>query len=239
MAELLKVRIDDLSREEARKKVEHFLHSGENHSIFTPNPEMIVLATRDHAFRDILNASDLNICDGKGTHIYSGVKERIPGSDFVSDVCDIAMKEKKSVYFLGSGSDEVLQKTREVLLTKFPHLEIVGWNKGPMLNKKGEGDSELVIDDIIRRAPDILFVAFGHGKQEYWINNHLHEFPSVRVAMGVGGAFDFISGNIRRAPQWMKSLGLEWLWRLILQPRRIGRIFTALIIFPYLCSRSR
>ena len=87
---------------------------------------------------------------------------------------------------------------------------------------------------IQQAAPDILFVALGHPKQEKWIAAHLKELPSVKLAMGVGGAFDYISGVVPRAPQWMRGCGLEWLFRLIYEPRRIGRIFRAVVVFPWM-----
>ena len=81
--------------------------------------------------------------------------------------------------------------------------------------------------------PDILFVAFGHGKQEKWIYENLKDLPGVKVAMGVGGAFDFVSGNKKRAPKWMRVIGLEWLYRLIHEPNNLGRIWKATVIFIY------
>ena len=81
--------------------------------------------------------------------------------------------------------------------------------------------------------PDILAVGFGHGKQEKWIADHLTTLP-VHIAMGVGGSFAFLSGRIPRAPKWMRLIGLEWVWRLVREPSRIGRIFRATVVFPVL-----
>ena len=86
--------------------------------------------------------------------------------------------------------------------------------------------------------PDILFVAFGHGKQEKWINEYLRDLPSVKIAMGVGGAFDYLSGQTSRAPLWMRKIGLEWLYRLIREPKRLKRIWRAVIIFPIYFVKS-
>ena len=95
------------------------------------------------------------------------------------------------------------------------------------------------MEKIREEAPDILLIALGHGKQEKWIAAHLPELPSVKVAMGVGGAFDFIAGRVLRAPRILRRLGLEWLWRLILQPSRLPRIWRAVIKFPILVLRAK
>ena len=84
-----------------------------------------------------------------------------------------------------------------------------------------------------------MFVAFGHGKQEKWIAQNLRDLPSVKIAMGVGGAFDFISGHVKRAPKFMRRIGLEWVWRLILQPCRVGRILKATIVFLFMLYRTQ
>ena len=93
------------------------------------------------------------------------------------------------------------------------------------------------IAEIRRTRPEILFVAFGHGKQEEWIVQHLRDMPFVRVAMGIGGSFDFIAGRANRAPRFLRNAGLEWLWRLFTQPWRLRRIADAVFVFPWLVFR--
>jgi N-acetylglucosaminyldiphosphoundecaprenol N-acetyl-beta-D-mannosaminyltransferase len=87
--------------------------------------------------------------------------------------------------------------------------------------------------------PDVLFVAFGMGKQEKWINENLRKLPSVKIVMGVGGAFDYISGVISRAPLFLRRIGLEWLYRLARQPSRIKRIFNATVVFAYFLIKNK
>jgi N-acetylglucosaminyldiphosphoundecaprenol N-acetyl-beta-D-mannosaminyltransferase len=87
-------------------------------------------------------------------------------------------------------------------------------------------------------SPDILFVALGAPKQERWIFENLNKLESVKLAMGVGGAFDFLSGKTKRAPLWMRKIGLEWFWRLIIEPRRVKRIIDAVIVFPVIFAYS-
>jgi len=233
--DILDVRIDTVSKLQALEKVRAFFRGNEQHMIFTPNPEMIVEAQKDTYFKEILNKSSLNICDGKGIQLVSKEKvERIPGIDFMLLVCELAEQEGKSIYLLGSGSERVVLKAKENIGQRFPQLKIVGAHKGPSLTAQGipsEIENDAVMEDIILHAPDILFVAFGHGKQEKWIYEFLPQLPSVHVAMGVGGAFDYISKKVKRAPRFVQKLGFEWLWRLFRQPSRFFRIWNATIKF--------
>ncbi len=243
---ILGVRIDTISKTEALQRVGNFLNSSEPHFIFTPNPEMLVKATKDLYFKEILNKGDLNLCDARGLQLVIKKKvERIPGVDFMQDVAGLAEKNGLTIYLLGSQNDEVVLKTTERLKILFPALKIVGAHKGPALREKenfipknGEnsleiavGEQKALLDDIRQAAPSIIFVAFGMGKQEKWIYENAAFLPSVRVFMGVGGSFDFISQKVKRAPCWMRKIGLEWVYRLWQEPRRILRIKNATVLF--------
>lgn len=240
---ILNVRIDNLAKNEALAKAREFLHSSAQHLIFTPNPEMLVEAQTDPYFQEVLNKGSLNLCDGKGIQLVAKEKiERIPGVDFMIDLCKLAEKEGKSVYLFGSGKKEVVEKCKQNLEQKFPHLKIAGIHPGITLTTLQSGQlaydsnqNDELLNYLILTSPDILFVAFGHTKQEKWMYENLPHLPSVRIAMGVGGAFDYISGKVKRAPPWMRSLGLEWLYRVIKEPWRIKRIWNATVIF-YLTS---
>ncbi len=240
---ILGVRVDSVDKSSALSKVADFLASGEGNMVFTPNPEMLVDAQKDAYFKEVLNAGDLNLCDGKGiTLVAKEAFERIPGVDFMVDMCGLAAEKNKSVYLLGSGSNEVLKECKHALLEKFPNLKIVGMHPGIQISNDFTFDTEkndALIDDIILSAPDILFVAFGHKKQEKWIYGFLPDLPSVRVAMGVGGSFDFISGKVKRAPEIFRRLGLEWLYRLIREPRRIKRIWKATVVFLFYYFKNK
>jgi N-acetylglucosaminyldiphosphoundecaprenol N-acetyl-beta-D-mannosaminyltransferase len=158
----------------------------------------------------------------------------------MQEICALAQKQGKTVYLLGSGFDVVVRGCREKLLQKFPDLRIVGVHKGPQIQERvNEDENDAVLEDIIMTAPDILFVAFGHIKQEKWIYEFLPDLPSVRVAMGVGGSFDFISGKVRRAPKVFQKFGLEWLYRLVREPRRIKRIWKATVVFLFLYFKNK
>ena len=226
--------MDNLNRVEALRRVEQMLQDGRQHIITTPNPEFIVAAQKDAEFLAILNRADLALPDGAGLIwaarvLGTPLRERIAGSDFVWDIAGLAAERGYTIYLLG-GRGEVAKAAAEKLKIKNVKLKIIG-DPGPpfcILH------STFCIENIRTAAPDILLVALGHPKQEKWIAEHLTELPSVKIAMGVGGALDFIAGRVSRAPGFMRGLGLEWLWRLMLQPWRILRIFRAVIVFPAL-----
>lgn len=181
--------------------------------IVTPNPELLVMAQKDKAYANILNGAKLALPDGIGVVLASKLlgkplKQRITGVDLVENLCRRVSKQPVTVGFLGS-KPGIAELTAECLQKKYPGLKV-----------------ELVAqewsEDLNIKKVDILFVAFGSPKQEVWITKNLQNLP-VKVAVGVGGAFDFISGKIPRAPQVLQRLGLEWLFRLFIQPWRIRR----------------
>lgn len=227
--EIMGVKIDNLTFEGAIEIAEGFLRGNDAKFIVTPNPEIVLRAQKDEEFKNILNSSSLAIPDGFGLVLASklarnSLKEKIAGTDFFQQLCWICSKNGKSVFLLG-GEKGVAEKTAENLQIKFPNLKIAGW-------LDGEVDLEncwKIINDV---KPDALFVALGAPKQEKWIYENLNKIAGLKVAMAVGGAFDLVSGEIKRAPMFMRKIGIEWLWRLTIQPRRIKRIFNAVIIFP-------
>ncbi len=242
MSEILGVKIDNLDTDVAISKVRGFLYNGKQNFVFTPNPEMLVDAQADDYFRSVLNTGDLNISDGFGVSLVSGGKiKRIAGVDFTYRLCELALKENKSIFLLGSGSREVLKKASENLLKMFPKLKIVGFHPGPQIDFLMIEDKQTIvakpdsndqaIHEIIMTAPDVLLVAFGHNKQEKWIFENIKNLPSVKIAMGVGGTLDYISGTVRRAPCFVRKIGLEWLYRLLIQPSRFARIWKATAVF--------
>ena len=150
--------------------------------------------------------------------------EKITGTDLMQKIC----KElPKTPIFLLGASEEVAKKTAEILQKKYK-TNIVGTDSG---SASSSNDKNLQ-KKINASKAEIIFVAFGAPKQELWIERNLPYLETVNVAMGIGGAFNFISGEIKRAPKFMRKLGLEWLWRLGKQPGRIVRIYNAVVRFP-------
>jgi N-acetylglucosaminyldiphosphoundecaprenol N-acetyl-beta-D-mannosaminyltransferase len=256
MINSLGVNISIESKKEILKKISSFLSSpsprgrgeqgGEGHYIVTPNPEFLLAAQQDEEFFYILNKADIAVPDGVGLSLAAltmgKVLKRISGIDLIYDICQIAAEKGKSIFLLGGG-EGVAARAAKQLQKLYPNLKIVGaetglkpdeWEIKGGLWTKGEVRSKKLEVRINESNSDILFVAFGHVKQEKWIWHSLKNLPSVKIAMGVGGSFDFIAGNIKRAPKVLRMLGLEWLWRLLQEPRkRLPRIFNAVIKFPW------
>ncbi|MBI5044659.1 MAG: WecB/TagA/CpsF family glycosyltransferase [Candidatus Levybacteria bacterium] len=221
-------------------------NSKEKLFIVTPNPEMVVYASSNRQYQTTLNRAEIALCDGVGLFIAGrllgvGVKERISGVDFMKSLCEKSIKNGLSIGLLG-GRDGVAERAAKCLREKYPGLNIVfvaqEWSEEGFARAVKYQVSSIKYKEerihntkhIIRNSNiDMLFVAFGVPKQEEWIMKNLEKLP-VRLAMGVGGAFDYISGDIIRAPFFIRSVGLEWLFRLIRQPWRWRRQL-ALITF--------
>ena len=226
---ILGVKIDNLTIEEAFQKIEGFLEDGQQRYIVTPNPEFLIKAQQDREFRRILNQADLAVADGIGLIFASwflgqSLKGRITGVDLMEGICQRAVQKKWLIYLFGA-VEGVAERTVDNLKEKYPGLQVKVW----------QSDSQQEISP----RPIILFVALGAPKQEKWIVQNLEKMSLVKLAVGVGGTFDFISGQVRRAPKFLQRLGLEWLWRLFYQPWRIKRIFNAVVKFPWLILRER
>ena len=236
--EILGVEVTDASSERILEYVFTFLaEKREKMYIVTPNPEIITYAARHEGYKNVLNAAGVALCDGAGLLWASRVlgiplKERISGVDFMEKLCKESVRKTVSVGFLG-GRNNVAERTAECLKEKYPGMNVSfvaeEWSEEGFMTTEKYQDQEknkkmLNTKYLIHNTDviDILFVAFGFPKQEEWMAENLKKLP-VRVMMGVGGSFDYLSGEVRRAPKFVRSLGLEWLFRLIRQPWRLKR----------------
>lgn len=154
------------------------------------------------------------------------LSERISGVDLMWSIAKLSEQNNCSIFFLG-GFDKVGEITAKKFKTVYPELLIAGVYEGSYQ----EGDDYVIQELINKSKADVVFVAFGQVKQEKWIVRNLPNLASVKLAMGVGGSFDFVSGKAKRAPRFFQKIGLEWLWRVLLQPSRLGRIITATFRF--------
>lgn len=246
---ILGVRLAKVNLEQALKKIELFLNSDKKHSIFTPNPEICLNASRNPEYTKILNRASINIADGFGLKIGGAIlgqkiPNRITGVDLTWEILKLAAKNSHKVMLLGGGNG-IAKKAAQQIKTKFPNIQLVGAGEGLKIkyqNNKIAYNSEQnqkVVNFINTAQPDILFVAFGAPKQEFWISQNIYKLKSVKLMLGVGGTLDFISGKIKRAPTWIRQIGMEWLFRFIQEPKRLTRIINALIVFPLTCLRWR
>lgn len=222
--DVLGVSISNVTMNEATAKVREFVKSDECHSIYTPNPEIVMLAKDDPKFHQILEEADLVVPDGIGVVIASKIKktplpERVAGYDLVQNTMKEATTQGYKYYFFGS-KPGISQQAAEKMRETYPGIQIVGTRDGYF---KPE-DEEAIIEDINASGANILLVALGAPKQEKWIEANKHRLPNVRVAVGVGGSLDVMSGNVKRAPEAFQKLGLEWFYRLLKEPTRFKRM---------------
>lgn len=234
---ILGVPVDVLSMADARDRLRAFALSAKAHHVMTPNPEMIVAAQKQPAFLALLQRTSLNVADGAGLLfaarvLGSTLPERVTGTD-LTDVL-ASLPEMQPIFFLGAGAG-VAEKAATALQSRHPDLVIAGTFAG---SPKAEEESDIV-ERIQLSGAKTLLVAYGAPAQDLWIDRVLDRLPSVRVAMGVGGAFDFLSGMRKRAPVFLRRIRLEWAWRLLQEPSRLPRILTATVVFPFLVLTRR
>jgi N-acetylglucosaminyldiphosphoundecaprenol N-acetyl-beta-D-mannosaminyltransferase len=204
--------------------------------ICTANPEFVMHARGDPAFAATLRAADLCVPDGGGllwAARRQGVRleERVTGSDGIYRICERAAQLGWRVFLLGAAPGVAAQAAKR-LQQLYPGLVVAGAYSG----SPAAAEWPPIQERLQQAQPDVLFVAYGHPRQDLWIAQHRAELPAT-VAIGVGGAFDFVAGVARRAPQWLQRLGLEWLYRLMTQPWRWRRML-ALPRFVWLVLRS-
>ena len=221
--------------------------------ITTPNPEFIVYSQKNPWFEKLLIQSDIAIPDGiallwakevlKKNNLFSrlltgflaGLKvifqswgeKRITGTDLTEKLCQLASKNHWSVYFLG-GEEKMTPKALEKMQKKYPGLK--GWaNPGPILSLNLQklilepiAEVKKLVEDINSKQPDFLFVALNMGKQEKFLTDNWKQLK-IKLGMGIGGAFNYLSGDVRRPALWIQSSGFEWLYRLVQEPWRWKR----------------
>ncbi len=219
---LLGIPVHDVTMAETLELIAQFVADGGAHQICTVNPEFIMTAQNDLDFRRILNHAALNLPDGIGV-IWAArrqgraLRERVAGSDLIYQLADRAAKTGWRIFLLGAAEGVAAQAALK-LQTLYPGVKIVGaWAGSP----RPEDDAEAV-RRINAAEADIVLVAYGAPKQDKWIDRNLRR-SGARVAIGVGGSFDFVVGTQRRAPQWIRRLNLEWLYRLVREPWRWRR----------------
>jgi len=262
------VPFDNLDYKGVLKQIDHFIKNDRKVYIVTANPEMILNASKDDKFFEVLAGATLNTPDGTGIlwaatylekprpknalarrfqfyqsclaglffprSIRKVLKERVTGTDLMKKIVEMSQEKTWKIFLLGASSG-IAKKVTKKFSKKHPNVKFVGCHAGTPHIK-----DEMEICELINEAkPDILFVAYGSPDQEFWIHRNLFKLNSVKVAMGVGGAFDFHAGRVKRAPKWMQKAGLEWLWRLTREPKRLSRIWNATVVFSKLVAKEK
>ena len=220
---ILDVAFDVVTMEDAIEKVRGFSQVEGQHIICTPNPEIVMQAQEDAVLMNILKAADLVIPDGIGVvwaSRYSEAKlpERVAGYDLTQRIFQEIENTDYTVYFFG-GAPGVSLAAAKKMEGKYPHLKIVGGHNGYF----DEKEEKKILYDIKKLSPSILLVGLGAPKQEKWIYDNIR-LTTAKVAIGIGGSFDVMSGKTKRAPKIFCKLGLEWFYRLLKQPSRFMRM---------------
>lgn len=231
--EILGVGFDPVTMEEAVSWALESMESRRGAYICTPNPEMVMFARRDGAVMTAINAADLVLCDGVGIlwaakKLRRSIPERVAGYDFLMALLE---KMSGSVFILG-GKPGIAEKAAENIRTRFPRVTVAGTLDGYYTDRRA------VLEKIRAAAPDLLLVCLGAPRQELWMAENRGAGAGLMV--GLGGSVDVLAGTARRAPASWRSRGLEWLYRLLHDPRRIKRqIRLPLFITAVLAQRKK
>lgn len=220
---ILGVYVDMVNIPQAADRIIRFFDEDRLHKVYTPNSEIIMAAYKDESFKDLLNSADLLTADGIGV-VYASkilgkpINERAAGFDIACEVLDRINGTSRKLFLFG-GKPGVAEQARDNLLKKYPALNIVGCRNGYF---KPEEEPEIV-KEINDSGADLVFVCLGAPKQEQWLDRN-SDALKARVAMGIGGSLDVFAGTAERAPKFFCDHGIEWLYRLIKQPSRAGRM---------------
>jgi N-acetylglucosaminyldiphosphoundecaprenol N-acetyl-beta-D-mannosaminyltransferase len=219
--DILGVGFDRVALVDAVAQIELCLDRGERTFIITGNPEFVMLCREDRELAAIAAGADLVVPDGTGAVVAARLlgdplPGRAPGRLLVDRLAALATERRLSMFLLGAAPG-IAERAALTLRDRHPELRIAGTYAG-----SADDDAD-VLPRVVAAAPDVLLVAFGMPKQERWLARNLPQLPSARVAVGVGGSLDYLAGAAKAPPGIVHTIGLEWLWRLIRDPKRWRR----------------
>lgn len=228
---ILNVDIDNLTKTEVLKQLKHGV-------VFTPNVDHLLLLQNDLDFLKIYETADYKLCDSKILYYVSRflgtpVKEKISGSDFFPDFCSYHKDNEEIKVFLLGAKEGVAKQAQENINTKTGREIIVGAYSPSFGFEKNEQECLEIIEKIKNSGATVLAVGVGAPKQEKWIYKYKDQLPNIKIFFAIGATIDFEAGNKKRAPKWVTEIGLEWLHRLISEPKRLWKRY--LIGGPIFC----
>ncbi len=223
---LMNTEIDNLTMDETLDAIDNLIKEDNCSYVVTPNVDHIVQLERDEELKRVYENASLILTDGKPLIWISNwyktpIKEKISGSDLFPRVCDLAAKKGYTMYLLGAAKG-VAAKAANNLMNKYKGLNIVGTYSPPFGFEKDKAELKKIESQIQDVHPDILIVGLGCPKQEKYMYHHCKEL-GVPISFGLGASIDFEAGNIKRAPKWMSEHGLEWLYRITQDPKRLAK----------------
>lgn len=244
---IIHIGVDSVDMEKALHISTQFVESGDRlHTVFASNPEKCFQVPKDPVLNNMFSKADLLIPDGIGIVLaarllYGANIKRVPGCEFMQNLCELSAKKKYKIFIYGA-TEEVSKSAVEKLKERYPEIMIVGRANGYIREDKMDS----LVDQINTSGALILFIALGSPKQEKWISTYQKELKHVKLCQGIGGTLDVITGAVKRAPAIFRCTGLEWLYRLISEPKRLKRqivlpLFAYLVLFSkfkQLCRKS-
>jgi len=224
---ILGIKIFSQNRKQILEKIKKYLKKTKKFChIVSLNPENLVIAKENKKFKKVIESAQVQIIDGVGVSFAGcllGMKvfERYPGVDLMKDLINLSSKMRLRTLFLG-GRSNLAEKIAHCYQNKYPHSKFFGLEGISNIKRPRKEEEEKIFSIISDFKPQLVFVAFGSPYQELWIDRYKKKLKNC-VAMGVGGGFDFLGGVVPRAPAFLRTIGLEWLFRLVVQPWRLKR----------------
>lgn len=218
--------IDNLTMQEALEEIDKLIQEKKSAYVVTPNVDHIVQLETNKELQDVYADASLILTDGKPLLWISKwygtpIKEKVSGSDLFPFLCEMAAKKGYKMFFLGA-AEGVAAKAAENLTNRYKGLQVVGAYSPPIGFEKKQEEIGKIESMIKKSNPDILIVGLGCPKQEIFMHRYCKEL-GVPISLGLGASFDFEAGNIKRAPKWMADHGLEWLFRITQDPKRMAK----------------
>ncbi|EHL71913.1 WecB/TagA/CpsF family glycosyl transferase [Subdoligranulum sp. 4_3_54A2FAA] len=220
----LNTHIDNVTMKEAVLIIEKLIKKSDCAYVVTPNLDHIVIMETDQEFAEIYDNADLVVTDGKpliwiSKLLGTPIKEKISGSDLFPQICEMCAQKNYSIFILGA-AEGVADRAASNLVKRYAGLKIIGTYSPPIGFEKNDAELSKINEIIVRAKPDVLAVSLGSPKGEKFVYKHLKEY-GVPLGISIGATIDFEAGNVRRAPKWMANHGLEWLFRITQDPKRL------------------
>lgn len=219
---ILNTYVNALSMEETVFEVEKIIEDRKPTQHVVINASKINLMRKDNRLREIVNVCPLINADGASI-VWAAkllgvpLKERVTGVDLFLRLLTLSNQKGYRIYLFGS-KEEVIKKAKENIENSYPDIKIVGYRNGYFSDE----DNDSIVHNMATSGADILFVGFSSPKKEYWINKNIDRL-NIPFVMGIGGTYDYMAGNTKRAPKWFQTHGLEWVYRLAQEPRRMWK----------------
>lgn len=217
---------DNFDYEDLMKYIDHTVSGGKPSYMVTCNVDHLIKLKKDEHFRQIYAEAGSIVADGMplvwaSKILRKPLKQRVSGADMLNSLGSSLEARGYRMFFLGA-AEGVAERAKQQLLQKYPKLQIVGTHSPSYGFEKNEVENERIIEMIRKTKPDIVWVGVGAPKQEKWIHHYHHRYGAA-LSIGVGATFDFISGQVQRAPLLVQRMGVEWVWRLLQEPKRLWR----------------